>query len=41
MLPIETSREDKRKKFEDNEKEKDYYKRMKRYEEIKEKSPDQ
>lgn len=42
MLFSETiSRDEKRKKLEDDEKEKDYYKRMKRYEEVKEKSPDQ
>lgn len=36
------SKDDKRKRVEDSDnKEKDYYKRIKRYEDIKEKTPDQ
>lgn len=35
------SKDKKRNRSEDYEKEKDYYKRIKRYEEIKEKSPEQ
>lgn len=41
MLFLETLFRDEKRKRENNEKDKDYFKRIKRYEEIKEKSPDQ